>query len=142
MSARAVEQLIGCAKLSSTFAYFCAQPAAEAATMPQANSASRTCGVMRYPLNQSRSGLTVAPALTSPSRTAATILSAPGLSPWMQMVSTLAAMVLPVLARDQLAVVGVDAIREALGGDAHLGLARFGVVLRHGHDYEDQVRVE
>src|SRR6266481_7722643 len=31
--------------------------------------------------NQSRNGFTVAPALTRPSRTAATILSEPGLSP-------------------------------------------------------------
>ena len=107
--------------------------------------------------------------LTKPSRTAATILSEPGLSPWMQMVSTLASItrgdrahlalhghadglvggpgwigdqrVLPACG-DELAVVGVDAVREALGGDAdappygpprHTG---------HGHGHQDELGIQ
>src|SRR5499433_1591134 len=50
--------------------------------------------------------------------------------------------VLAELARDELAVVGIYAIGEALGGHPRLRLARLGVVLGHGHDHEDQVRVE
>ena len=51
--------------------------------------------------------------------------------------------VLAELARDQLAVVRVNAIGEALGGDAAaLHLAGLGVVLGHRHRHEDQVRIE
>src|SRR5206468_6401667 len=56
-------------------------------------------GATRYFPNHSRSGFTTAPALTSPSRTAATIFSAPVLSPWMQIVSIFASITLPVIVR-------------------------------------------
>ena len=50
---------------------------------------------------------------------------------------------LPELARDELAVVGVDAVGEALGGDADaLHLARLRVVLRHRHRHQDELGVE
>src|SRR5262245_19496171 len=50
--------------------------------------------------------------------------------------------VLAELPRDELAVVGVDAVGEAFGRYSRFGLARFRIVLRHGHDHEDQGRIE
>src|SRR6266852_3255203 len=50
--------------------------------------------------------------------------------------------VLAELARDELAVIPVDAVGESLGGHPGLGLARLRVVLGHGHDHEDQAGVE
>src|SRR2546430_1843211 len=66
--------------------------------------------------NQSRSGLTTAPALTSASRTAGTIFSAPGLSPWMQMVSIFASMTLPVIVRTLPSITMRTACSAALAG--------------------------
>src|SRR5882724_6396309 len=51
--------------------------------------------------------------------------------------------VLAQLARDELGVVGVDPVGEALGGHLHAGhLARLGVVLGHGHGHEDEAWIQ